>query len=163
MFFSGSTKVNGWNLFPNVYNFEKLENALQLWMKQLAATLSRQRGVQYEFGPEYNDYMAKKAAGILRATHLRPLSEILTDDQLRDIPIDNKNGESHFAHFSEQLRKKGGSAFKVISDRLILKSSVDLAFAEGSESMLQNKEFKAKRKEIDEIEAEWSKAQKDVV
>ena len=158
MFFSGRTKVNGWNLFPNIYNFEKLENALQLWMKQLAATLSRQRGVQYEFGPEYNDYMAKKAAVILRATHLRPLSEILTDDQLRDI-----NGESYFAHFSEQLRKKGGSAFKVISDRLILKSSVDLAFAEGSESMLQNKEFKAKRKEIDEIEAEWSKAQKDVV
>ena len=65
MFFSGSTKVNGWNLFPNIYNFKKLENALQLWMKQLAATLSRQRGVQYEFGPEYNDYMAKKAAGIL--------------------------------------------------------------------------------------------------
>ena len=132
-------------------------------MKQLAATLSRQRGVQYEFGPEYNEYMAKKAAGILQATHLRPLSEIFTDDQLRDIPIDIKVGEYYFGHFSEQLREKGGSDFKVISDRLILKSSVDLAFAEGSESMLQNKEFKAKRKEIDEIEAEWSKAQKDVV
>ena len=89
-------------------------------MKQLAATLSRQRGVQYEFGPEYNEYMAKKAAGILRATHLRPLSEIFTDDQLRDIPIDIKVGEYYFCHFSEQLREKGGSDFKVISDRLIL-------------------------------------------
>ena len=107
--------------------------------------------------------MAKKGAGILRATHLRPLSEIFTDDQLRDIPIYIKVGEYYFGHFSEQLREKRGSDFKVISDRLILKSSVDLAFAEGSESMLQNKEFKAKRKEIDEIEAEWSKAQKDVV
>ena len=137
------------------YDSEKLENALQLWMKQLAATLSRQRGVQYEFGPEYNEYMAKKAAGILRATHLRPLSEIFTDDQLRDIPIDIKVGEYYFGHFSEQLREKGGSDFKVISDRLILKSSVDLEFAEGSESILWDKESEAKWKEIDEIEAEW--------
>ena len=121
-------------------------------MKQLAATLSRQRGVQYEFGPEYNEYMAKKAAGILQATHLRPLSEILTDDQLRDIPIDIKVGEYYFGHFSEQLREKGGSDFKVISDRLILKSSVDLEFAD---SVLRDKELKAKRKEIEEIEAEW--------
>ena len=121
-------------------------------MKQLAATLSRQRGVQYEFGPEYNEYMAKKAAGILRATHLRPLSEIFTDDQLRDIPIDIKVGEYYFGHFSEQLREKGGSDFKVISDRLILKSSVDLEFAD---SILGDKELKAKRKEIEEIEAEW--------
>ena len=121
-------------------------------MKQLAATLSRQRGVQYEFGPEYNECMAKKAAGILRATHLKPLSEIFTDDQLRDIPIDIKVGEYYFGHFSEQLREKGGSDFKVISDRLILKSSVDLEFAD---SALRDKELKAKRKEIEEIEAEW--------
>ena len=96
--------------------------------------------------------MAKKAAGILRATHLRPLSEIFTDDQLRDIPIDIKVGENYFGHFSEQLREKGGSDFKVISDRLILKSSVDLEFAD---SILRDKELKAKRKEIEEIEAEW--------
>ena len=121
-------------------------------MKQLAATLSRQRGVQYEFGPEYNEYMAKKAAGILRATHLRPLSEIFTDDQLRDIPIDIKVGEYYFGHFSEQLKEKRGSDFKVISDRLILKSSVDLEFAD---SVLRDKELKAKRKEIEKIEAEW--------
>ena len=121
-------------------------------MKQFVATLSRQRGVQYEFGPEYNEYMAKKAAGILRATHLRPLSEIFTDDQLRDIPIDIKVGEYYFGHFSEQLREKGGSDFKVIRDRLILKSSVDLEFAD---SILRDKELKAKRKEIEEIEAEW--------
>ena len=44
------------------YDSEKLENALQLLMKQLAATLSRQRGVQYE----YNEYMTKKAAVILQ-------------------------------------------------------------------------------------------------
>ena len=99
--------------------------------------------------------MAKKAAGILQATHLRPLSEIFTDDQLRDIPIDIKVGEYYFGHFSEQLKEKGGSDFKVISDRLILKSSVDLEFAEGSESILWDKESEAKWKEIDEIEAKW--------
>ena len=48
------------------YDSVKLENALQLLMKQLAATLSRQRGVQYEFGPERDEYKAKEAAGILR-------------------------------------------------------------------------------------------------
>ena len=58
---------------------------------------------------------------------------------------------------------KGGSDLKVISDGLILKSSADLAFAEGSESILWEKELKVKWNGIDEIEAEWSKAQKDVV
>ena len=42
------------------YDSAKLENALQLLMKQLVATLSRQKGVQYEFGPEYDEYTAKK-------------------------------------------------------------------------------------------------------
>ena len=64
------------------YDSVKLENALQLLMKQLAATLSRQRGVQYEFGPEYDEYKAKKAAGILGQTHLKPLSKIFTEEQL---------------------------------------------------------------------------------
>ena len=45
-------------------------------MKQLAATVSKQRGIQYEFGPEYEEYCAKKAAGILDVTHIKPLSEI---------------------------------------------------------------------------------------
>ena len=34
------------------YDAEKIESVMQTLMKQLAATLSRQRGVQYEFGPE---------------------------------------------------------------------------------------------------------------
>ena len=115
------------------YDSAKLENALQLLMKQLAATLSRQRRVQYEFGPEYDEYKAKKAAGILGQTHLKPLSEILTEEQLHAIPIDNKVGENYFGHFSKQLQEKGGSSFKVISDHLILKSSADIAIAEGAE------------------------------
>ena len=145
------------------YDSAKLENALQLLMKQLAATLSRQRGVQYEFGPEYDEYKAKKAAGILGQTHLKPLSEIFTEEQLHAIPIDNKVGENYFGHFSEQLREKGGSSFKVISDRLILKSSANIAFAEGAEQMLRDKELKVVQKEVNQIEAEWSMAQKDVV
>ena len=43
------------------YDSEKQESALQLLMKKLAATLSRQRGIQYEFGPEYDEYLAKTA------------------------------------------------------------------------------------------------------
>ena len=42
------------------YDVSKLEVAMRALMKQLAATLSRQRGVQYEFGPEYDEYKAKK-------------------------------------------------------------------------------------------------------
>ena len=40
------------------YDVNKLESAMQVLMKQLAATLSRQRGIQYEFGPEY--YLRRK-------------------------------------------------------------------------------------------------------
>ena len=49
-------------------------------MKQLAATLSRQQGIQYEFGPEFLEYSAKKAAGTLGETHLKPLSEIFSSN-----------------------------------------------------------------------------------
>ena len=42
------------------YDPQKLENVLQTVMKTLAATLSRQRGIQYEFGPEFVEYSAKK-------------------------------------------------------------------------------------------------------
>ena len=38
---------------------------MQTMMKQMAETLSRQRGVQYEFGPEYEENCAKNTAGIL--------------------------------------------------------------------------------------------------
>ena len=145
------------------YDANKLENALQILMKQLASTLSRQRGIQYEFGPEFDEYSAKKAAGILENLHLKPLSEIFTEQELEDIPIDNKVGENYFGQLSEQLRRKGGSAFKAIGERLVLKSNSDLAFAEGAEDMLKDKELKSKKKEVDKIEAEWSKAQKDVI
>ena len=60
----------------------KLENTMRAVMKQLAATLSRQRGIQYEFGPKYKDYCEKKAAGTLEETHLKPLSEMFTEDKL---------------------------------------------------------------------------------
>merc|ERR1711946_87292 len=103
-------------------------------MKQLAATLSRQRGIQYEFGNL--EYSAKKAAGTLGETHLKPLSEIFTEEQLKTIPVDNKVGENYFGHLSQQLRSKGGSAFQAISDRLVLKTSSDLTFGNEGANML---------------------------
>ena len=42
--------------------------------------------------------------------------------------MNKKAGENYFGHMSQQLRSKGGSAFNAISDRLVLKSSSDLAF-----------------------------------
>ena len=87
-------------------------------MKQLAATLSRQRGIEYEFGPEFKEYLEKKASGTLGESHLKPLSEVFTEEQLRSIPVHNKAGENYFGHMSEQLRSKGGSALKAICDHL---------------------------------------------
>lgn len=145
------------------YDKTKLENAMEKVMKSLASTLSRQRGIQYEFGPEFDEYTAQKAAGILKDTHLKPLSEMFTEDELQGIPVDNKVGENYFGHFSEQLRRKGGSAYKAIGDRLVLKSSADLAFSEGAEKFLKDKELKSKKTEVDTVEADWSKAQKDVM
>ena len=127
----------------------------------LASTLSRQHGVQYVFGPQFHEYTAKKAAGILKDTHLKPISEIFTDE-LQDILVDNKFGENYLGHFSEQLRRKGGSAYKAIGDRLVLKSSSDLAFGEGAENFLKDNEQKSES-EIDAVEADQSKAQKDVM
>ena len=83
---------------------------------------------------------------------------VFTDQQLDDIPVDNKVGENYFGQFTQQLRTKGGSAFKAITDRLVLKSSSDLAFGEGAEAILKDKELRSKKKEIDEIEADWSSA-----
>ena len=62
---------------------------------------------------------------------------------------------------SQQLRSRG-SAFNAISDRLVLKSSSDLAFGKDAANMLRDKELKSKRQEIDQIEADWSRAQKDM-
>ena len=117
-------------------------------MKQLAASLSMQRGILYEFGPEYEEYCAKKAAGILGVTHIKPLSEMFSEDQLEAIPIDNKVGENYFGQMTNQLRAKGGTAFKAISERLVLKSNADIAFADGAERMLRDKELKKKQKEL---------------
>ena len=67
----------------------------------------------------------------LKDTHLKPLSEKFTEDELQDIPVDNKVAENYFEYFFDQLRRKGGSAYKSIGDRLVLKTSSDLAFGEG--------------------------------
>lgn len=68
---------------------------MQTIMKQMAKTLSRQRGVQYEFGPEYEKTtVLKKMAGILEQTHLKPLSELFTEEEMKSIPIDNKVEEN---------------------------------------------------------------------
>ena len=145
------------------YDASKLEVTMRALMKQLAATLSRQRGIQYEFGPEFKEYSEKKAAGTLGESHLKPLSEVFTEEQLRAIPVDNKAGENYFGHMSQQLRSKGGSAFNAISDRLVLKSSSDLAFGKDAANMLKDKELKSKQQEIAKIEVDWSRAQKDIM
>ena len=62
-----------------------------------------------------------------------------------------------------QLRKKGGAAFSFIGERLVLSSNADLAFRNGAEKMLKDKELKCQKKQVDKIEAEWSKAQKDIM
>ncbi len=62
-----------------------------------------------------------------------------------------------------QLRKKGGAAFNVIGEKLLLSSNADLAFTNGPEKILRDKELKCQMKQIDKIEAEWSKAQKDIM
>ena len=62
-----------------------------------------------------------------------------------------------------QLGKKGGAAHKTIGDRLVLKSSSDLAFGEGAENFLKDTELKFMKTEIDSVESDWSKAQKDVM
>ena len=102
-----------------------METAVRSVMKTLAATLSRQRGIQYEFGPEYADYTASNAAGDEGKSHLKPLSEIFTPEQLDEIPIDNKN---YSGEMTVQLQKKGGCALKAIGERLVLSSNRDLAF-----------------------------------
>ena len=76
---------------------------------------------------------------------MKPLSEVFTEELLSSISVNNKAGENYFRHLSQQLRSKGGSAFTAISDRLVLKSSSDLAFGKDSANMLKDKELKSKR------------------
>ena len=72
-----------------------------------------------------------------------------SEEQLDTIPIDNKAGENYFGQLTDQLRRKGGPAFKAIGERLVLKSNSDIAFAEGAERMLKDKELKSKKQKID--------------
>ena len=100
--------MESFTLHLKKYDASKVETVMRTIMKQLAATVSKQRGIQYEFGPEYEEYCAKKAAGILDVTHIKPLSEMFSEDQLEAIPIDNKVGENYFGQMTNQLRAKGG-------------------------------------------------------
>ena len=94
--------------------------------------------MHYEFGPEYEEYTAKKQAGTVES-----------EEQLDTIPIDNKVGENYFGQLTDQLWRKGGPAFKAIGEKLVLKSNSEIAFAEGAEKMLKDKELKSKKQEID--------------
>ena len=71
-------------------------------------------------------------------------------------------GENCFGELTVQLRHKGGASFKAIGERLVLSSNPDLAFCQGAERMLADRELKSKKKEIEKVEGEWSKAQKDI-
>ena len=52
--------LNSFSKHLEQYDLTKLESTMRVLMKQLAATLSRQRGIQYEFGPEFKEYSEKK-------------------------------------------------------------------------------------------------------
>ena len=145
--------MDSFHLHLKQYEPSKLESVFQTVMKKLASILSRQCGIQYEFGPEFMEYTAQKAAGTLKQTHLKPLSKIFSSEQLDQIPVDNKVEENYFGEMTVQLRKKGGASLKAVGERLVLSSNADLAFSEGAEKMLVDKELKKKKKEVDEIEA----------
>jgi len=69
----------------------------------------------------------------------------------------------YFRQLTDQLHRKGGQAFKAIGRRLVLKSNSDIAFAEGAERMLRDKQLKSMKQKVDTIEVEWSNAQKNVM
>ena len=121
-------------------------------MKQLAATLSRQRGIHYEFGPEYEEYSAKKIAGILGETHIKPLSDLFTEEQMKCVPIDNKVGENYFGQMTDQLRAKGGQSFKAVGERLVLKSNAHNCIWGGCREHIERQ--RVERKEVKKIEAQ---------
>jgi len=107
--------IDFFHLHLKQYEPSKLESVFQTVMKKLASILSRQCGIQYEFGPEFMEYTAQKAAGTLKQTHLKPLSEIFLSEQLHQIPVNNKIGENYFGEMTVQLRKKGSAFLKTIS------------------------------------------------
>ena len=63
-------------------------------MKQLAAAISKLRGIQDDFGPEYEEYCAKKAAGILDVTHIKPLSEMFLEISWKPFPLTTRLGKT---------------------------------------------------------------------
>ena len=78
-------------------------------------------GFSREYKKEWLESFCKHVAQYdetLGESRLKPLSEVFTEEQLRSIPVHNKAGENYFGHMSEQLRSKGGSVFKAISDHL---------------------------------------------
>ena len=72
------------------YQANKLENALQVLMKHLAAILSRQQGVQYEFGPEFVESHAKKLAGLQKTCTFVLSLKFFIEEQLSEICVENK-------------------------------------------------------------------------
>ena len=87
-------------------------------------------------------------------SHLRPLSELFSEQQLEEIPVDNKAGENYFGQMAAQLQQKGGASFRAVGERLVLSSNADIAFSGGSEKMLVDKELKKQKQKVDKIEAE---------
>ena len=142
------------------YDTAKVESCLRTLMKQLQLSCN-QGECNMNLDQSMRNILQKK--GIALSTHLRPLPEIFSEEQLETTPIDNKVGENYLGQMTDQLHRKGGTAFKAIGERLVLKSNSDIAFSEGAERMLKDKELKSKKQEVDKIEAEWSKAQKDVM
>ena len=100
-------------------------------------------------------YLTLRALKNIQYGNKSTITEIKTP--LVDVTVPNE------VHMSQQLRSKGGSAFNAISDRLVLKSSSDLAFGKDAANMLKDKELKSKQQEIAKIEANWSRAQKDIM
>ena len=56
---------------------------------------------------------------------------------------------------TNKLHRKVGELFKDIVRRLVLKSNSGIAFAEGSERMLRDKQLKSIKQKVDTIEVEW--------
>ena len=56
--------------------------------------------------------------------------------------------------FLSSCKPKSGSTFKAISDGLVLKTRMDIAFGKVVEPMLKDESHKQKKQEMDKIEAE---------
>ena len=86
-----------------------------------------------------------------------------SNEEFSIFPVDNKVWKNYFGHLSKRQRSKGCSAFQAISNRLVLKTSSDLAFGNEGANMLKDKELKAKQKEVHQTEADFSKSQREIM